>query len=390
MKVNIKLILSIFLISLLFTGCNNPDNIKETRWKRAKNPENDIVIGVAAPWKQLKNKTLYKKGITFALDEINAKGGVLGKSVNIIYRDDAASIEKGKEIAQDFAENMDMVAVIGHLDSHISRPASIIYQYYGLLMLSPASDSPEFAGREGYDLIFRNAPTDIHITEKAAEFCAEKGFKRVVIYGIDNEWGADIANTFEFRATELGINLVDYRTFNFTSDPHRLANDIKRWQDFFKFDALFLASDLTDAARFISEARKLGLTHPIIGGNRMDSPILLEHCGDAAQGVIVGSCFHPDMPEGSVRDFVKRFYEKNGMKPDSSAAQAYDTLNLLAAAMKKAGSAEPSKVADTIRSMKSWKGITGLQTFDRFGNVIDKPVIFKEVEADHFAYLKKK
>jgi len=384
----IKIILCLFLIFSL-TSCNDLDSIKGKRWNQAKNPKKEIIIGVAAPWKWLEDKTFYKKGIEFAVKEINSKGGVLGKKFSIIYRDDNSSVDKGRVIAQEFAENTDMVAVIGHFNSHVSIPASIMYQYYGLLMVSATSTSPELTDRKGYNMIFRNIPTDKDVAKKVAEFCSKKGFKRIMIYGINNKWGTSLANTFEYRAAELGINIVDYRTFDFTSDASYFANDISHWRDFFQFDAIFLASAITKATEFIIEARKLGLEMPIIGGDGLDSPMLWEKAGDASKNVIVGTYFHPDLPGKVTQDFVKAFYEKYGSKPDTWAAQGYDAVKLICEAMKKANSVEPLKVSEAMRSMKSWKGVTGIHNFNESGDVINKIIVLQKVEGDHFVFLEK-
>jgi len=360
--------------------------MKQERWKRAEKSNGKIVIGVAAPWEWLADKALYRQGIDMAVEEINSKGGVFKREFCLVYRDDGASVDQGRMIAQDFAENLDMVAVIGHFNSHVSIPVSIMYQYYGLLMLSPASTAPELTASKGYNLIFRNIPTDKDMAAGLAEFCERKEFKRIMIYGVNNKWGISLAKAFEYRATELGINIVDYRTFDFTSDTYYFDNDIAQWRDFFQFDAIFLACSINKATEFITETKKSGLDQPIIGGDGLDSPMLWERAGKYAEGTIVGTYFHPDIPNKTTRDFVQRFHKKYGTLPDTWAAQGYDAVKLIAAAMEKAGSTVPPKVADALRALKDWKGVTGIHNFNQYGDVINKSIVIKKVEDNQFVY----
>lgn len=383
--VNITCCLCLFLL-LCSASCREMEDIKQERWKRAEKSSGNIVIGAAAPWEWLADKALYRQGIDMAVEEINSNGGVLQRELFLVYTDDESSVDQGRVIAQDFAETLDMVAVIGHFNSHVSIPVSIMYQYYGLLMLSPASTAPELTASKGYNLIFRNIPTDSHMAAGLAEFCGRKEFKRIMIYGINNKWGISLANAFEYRAAELGIDIVDYRTFDFTSDAFYFKNDISQWRDFFQFDAIFLACSINNATEFIMEARKLGLDQPIIGGDGLDSPMLWEKAGRYAQGTIVGTYFHPDIPNKTTQQFVQRFREKYGALPDTWAAQGYDAVKLIGAAMEKAGSTVPPKVADAFRSMKDWQGVTGVHNFNQYGDVINKSIVIKKVDGNKFVY----
>jgi len=207
-----------------------------------------------------------------------------------------------------------------------------------------------------------------------------------MIYGINNKWGIGLANAFEYRAAELGINIVDYRAFDFTSDGYYFSNDISQWRDFFKFGAIFLACDIIKGSQFIVEARKQGLDQPIISGDGLDSPTLWEKAGRYAQGTIVGTCFHPDMPNRTTQQFVQRFRKKYGVLPDTWSAQGYDAVRLIGAAMEKAGSTVPPKVADALRALKDWQGVTGVHNFNQYGDVINKSIVIKKVDGNKFVY----
>ena len=129
---------------------------------------------------------------------------------------------------------------------------------------------------------------------------------------------------------------------------------------------------------------------PIIGGDGLDSPQLFEISGDEADGVIVGTYFHPAQPGKKVKPFNEAFHKKYGVMPDVWAAQAYDTLHLLASAMRKAKTCDPSQVAKILRTMDAFEGVTGQGTFDEHGNVVGKSIVTKVVRNRHFEYLELK
>jgi len=376
-----RVMLTFLFAVLIISSCGSPDLSRE-RARRASRGEGDIVIGAAAPW-SAKEDMLWQ-GIEMAADEINAGGGVLGRKVRIIKKDDEASVSRGRLIAQQFGDNLDVVAVIGHSHSYVSIPASRIYEFSGLLMLSPESTSPRLT-QQGFKYVFRNVSSDTQVGKEMAEFAASRGFKHMVIYYIKNDYGRGLANAFEDRAGEVRITIADRLSYDAISNKEfRIA--LAKWKEF-EFDAIFLAGSTPHGADFISEAREMGVTVPILGGDGLDSSQLWEIAGKAAEGVIVASHFHPDIPRSEVQDFVRAFQERYGLLPDVWAAQGYDAVKVLAHAMEKAGTTVPGKVAEVLHSTKDWPGVTGLHTFDENGNVIGKGIVKKKVQNRKFEYL---
>ena len=376
-----------FMMVMLAASCRDIGDVKEDRCKRAEKALGNIIIGVAAPFKWLDGKSSYKQGIEMAAEEINDDGGVMQRKITLVFRDDHGDVDQGRIIAQEFAENLDMTAVIGHFNSHVSIPASIMYQYYGLLMLSPASTADELTDQLGYDMIFRNIPTSKVMAEGLARFCASRGYKKMIVYGLDNKGGTALANAFEYRAAELGIDIVDYRTFDFTSDAFYFSQDIERWDRYFQIDAIFLSSNVEQGLAFIRAARKLGMNQPIITGDGLDSPLILKNTGEDKGTVIVGSYYHQDMPGKTSLGFVYRFQRKYGILPDVWAAQGYDAVKILAAAMNKAGTTVPSKVSESLRSIENWEGVTGTYQFNEHGDVINKRIVIKQAKTGHYEYI---
>ncbi|MFO8031576.1 MAG: ABC transporter substrate-binding protein [Desulfohalobiaceae bacterium] len=380
--------LALFLTLLVLTSCSDLRGPAEERAHQAEKAESNdpIIIGAAAPWETLADLGYYHEGLELALQEINQEK-VLGRKIELLWKDDQGSVSQGRAVAQDLADNPNVMAVLGHYQSSISLPVSLIYQHYGLLMMTATSTTNELTDREGLDLVFRNIPNDQQIASQLASFCQDQGYERVIVFNEDNEFGNSLANAFENRAGEIDLNVVDRSSYDFSTGRSQFRRIISDWKDFYQFDAIFLAGVVPKAAEFIVQAREMGVEVPIVGGDGLDSPQLWEIGGDLVNGTIVGTYFHHEQPGEKVQSFVKAFEVKYGVKPDPWAAQAYDTLHVLARAMRKAGTTNPVKVAKTLRNMDDYEGLLGNTEFNARGDLVDRSITTKIVKDRQFEYL---
>ena len=362
-------IIGLLILLIGIVACNRAENPAQERARYIEKSKGDVIIGVAAPWSSLEDKLW--NGIEMARREINSSGGVLGRKIRIIKGDDEASVTKGLVVTQQFVENKDLVAVLGHYNSYVSISVSIIYQYYGILMLSPMSTSPKLTDR-GFGLIFRYIPSDAAFGKKLADFSKKMGYKSMVIYHANDEYGKGLANAFEMQAEKDGIQILDRISYDSLSTPRQFRKDLSYWKKNYYFDAIFLAGVTPQVAQFIREARDLGIMVPIVGGDGLDSPELLQIVGEErGNDIYVGSVFNPESSKEKVRKFVQKFKKIYGIIPDAAAAQGYDALMVLAYAIKRAGSTVPGKIADALHSIKNWMGVTENHTFNERGDVVD-------------------
>ncbi|MGK5094265.1 ABC transporter substrate-binding protein [Deltaproteobacteria bacterium TL4] len=346
----------------------------------------EIVIGVAGPWLELAQKNSHLlDGITMAVDEINAEGGILNKQIRMVRKDDKQSVDLGRLIAKDFADDPSMIAVIGHVDSYVTRATSATYEFSGMLMLSPTSTDPVISEQE-FKYIFRNIPTDEEIGVQIAEFAKTQGHKRMLIYYVKTEYGRKMANTFEKRAEELDIFIVDRLSYTDVTERN-FRRVLNGWKDR-EFDAIMLIGSLPQAAAFVKQVRQIGIKSAIIGSNALDEQELIDLSGENSEGMIVASTFHSENPRPSVKAFSEAFSKKYQIQPDSWAAQGYDAVKLLEEAIKKAETVDPAVVSETLRNLKDWSGVTGNHTFTSSGDVSNKPIVFKIIQKGKFTFLK--
>lgn len=366
-----KIFIIYLLVLISLTGCMH----------RKRN--NEIVIGVAWPF-ELKDN-LFNEGVDLAVKEINSSGGINGRELRLIKKDDKSEVSSGMAIAQSFAENKEIQAVIGHYNSFISIPASTIYDNAGLVMLSPTSTAPSLT-QNGYRHVFRGIPSDDEIARQLSIYLSKQGYKRMVIYYSDDSYGNGLANSFEDHAKSNGISIVD--RFNYYTSLEDLKRLHKRWQAF-GVDGVFISASVAAGGEFILDAGRAGIKLPFVAGNSLDSPELFKIAGEAAQGLVAGSVFNPydDCPE--VDKFVKDFVEEYKVMPSSYAALGYDAVKMLAAAIKKSDLDDPSTIAVGLRNLGKWTGVVGTHEFNEKGDDIGDLVVLKKLRNGIFDYIKR-
>ena len=142
---------------------------------------------------------------------------------------------------------------------------------------------------------------------------------------------------------------------------------------------LFIPGYYTDAGLIARQARGLGITATLLGGDGWDSPKLAEIGGAAVEGAYFSNHYSVDDPAPAVRRFVEAYKAKYGAEPDSIAATSYDAMRMLAAAIVRAGSTEGRRVRDALASTKDFAGVTGTITMDADRNPMKLPVILRVV-----------
>lgn len=367
----VKLIILCFVLAFLLTGCRQTAQTTE------------VVIGVAWPFASSNN--LFNEGIDLAVKEINHDGGINGKKMKLIKKDDESNLEKGLAIAESFAKNDEIQAVIGHKESFISVPASKFYDEAGLVMLSPASTAPELT-QNHYRHVFRNIPSDDELARQLAIYLARQGHQRMVICYSDDAYGNGLANAFEDRAREQGITVVD--SFESYTSLDDLTSISWRWRAY-GADGLFLARSMPGGDQFIFDAAKVGITLPLYGGDALEDHLLEKNAGKAADGIIFGSVFNPYVDRPEVKKFVQEFYHEYKVMPSSEAALGYDAIKMLAEAIKRADGQDRSVIAKELGGLGRWSGVCGIHELSPTGDDLGDLIVLKKLQDGKFVYLDK-
>lgn len=377
--------LRILALLLLAGGCDAA-SVADERASRAAQGSGDIVIGAAWPWAAGDGEEiLYRKGLEMGVEEINARGGIHGRRLRLLYEDDNQSVNEGLMIAQRLTANPEVIAVIGHLQSYVSVPASAIYENGGLVMVSPFSTDPALTAR-GYRHVFRMTFTDQETGRQMAEHAARAGYERVAIYYVRSQYGRGLANAFEEHAGEVGISIAARASYEPVArfDARTFEPTLSQWKQI-EVDAIFLAGEIPVAGHLIAEMRRMGLTQPILGGDAMSFPALIGAAGPAAaEGTVVAAAFHAREPREEVQRFTRAFRARYQADPDPAAAVAYDAVNALARAIEQTESPTPDAVAAALRDLPPWEGVTGRIAFDEQGDMVGRDVVKLVVQDGRF------
>ncbi|HEX8691495.1 MAG TPA: ABC transporter substrate-binding protein [Longimicrobium sp.] len=373
------------LLALAAAGCG-PGSPAEERAQLGRQEKGDIVLAAVWPF-QARGEIRFAEGLQMAVEEVNAAGGIGGRRVRLRMEDDRGSVNDGLLVAQRLADDPRVAAVIGHLNSYVTVPAASVYESGGLLLLAPASTDPELTAK-GYARVFRIIPTDRQTGHRMAEYAARRGYRRVAIYYARNSYGRALANAFEERAATTGLTVVARASYapEAAGDGRTFAPTLGEWKDM-ELDAVFLAGQVPQAGYLAAEARRLGITAAILGDDAMSSPALVQAGGAAVEGTVVPSPFHPGEPRAVVQRFSASFRRRFGAEADPGAALGYDAVMVLAAAMRRAGSAAPEDVAAALRALRAHPGVTGPITFDPRGDLAEREMVKTVVRGGAFHYL---
>lgn len=320
-----------------------------------------IYLGVSGPLtgNSAQYGAQWKKGFDLALDEINADGGINGKKLEYIFEDSQSDPKQAVVIAQKFVADPRIVAELGDFASPASMAATPIYQRAGLLQFGFTNSHPDFT--KGGDFTWSNCPTQADVAPFQADYVYALGLKTIAVFYLNTDWGKISLDITAKRLAEHGITIAAQE--GYLPDEKDFKAAITRINTK-KLDGIMLISYYTDAALIIQQVRSAGITLPVVANSPNHSPKFLELGGAAVEGVYVSSNFSIDDPRTEVQTFVAAFRAKYKEDPDYFATHAYDTMHLLASALR-IGGTDRKAVRDALLQLKDVPSVVyGTISFD--------------------------
>jgi branched-chain amino acid transport system substrate-binding protein len=316
-------------------------------------------------------------GIMLAVDEINAGGGVNNRKLRIITEDDQSKAEEAANAVTKLISQNNVVAVLGEVASSNSLAAAPICQANKVPMITPSSTNPKVT--EVGDYIFRMCFIDPYQGEAMANFLSKQaGMKKAAIL-IDNksDYSTGLASFFERTFVANGGQIVAKASYaQGDSDFRSQLTNIKSSNP----EVIFVPGYYNDIGQIAIQARDLGMKQPLAGGDGWESPKLIEIGGKALEGSFYSNHYHIDDPSPAVREFVQKYEERFGAKPDSLAALGYDSTRVLAEAIKRAGTTDGEKLKEAIAATKGYAGVTGMINLGPDRNPIGKKLAVLEIK----------
>ncbi|MCX7625039.1 MAG: ABC transporter substrate-binding protein [Candidatus Sumerlaeaceae bacterium] len=348
-----------------------------------------IVLAVAGPFTGDSSEfgVQIKMAVELATEQLNAKGGIAGRPIQLMLEDDAGNPAEAQNVATKIASNPEVLAVIGHFNSSCSLAAKSAYTEAKMVMFSPASTNVNVTKNSDY--VFRNIFTDDFQGQSLARYAAEiLSVKKVAILFDNDDYGRGLKESFKKKAISLGITVLNETAYGKdTNDFRSQLTTINGYQP----ELILIAGLYKHAAVIAKQARELGIKTPFIGGDGVFSEQYVTLAGPAANGTYVSCPFLFELGGERAKQFAEQFRAKYSREPDAWAALSYDAFQLIVKAIETNGATREG-IHRYLKGINSpaaaYDGLTGKTFFDEEGDC-RKPVQMAVVKDGRFTAAEK-
>ncbi len=322
-----------------------------------------------------------KNGIDLALKKINEKGVLGGKKLSLVVADTKSEASEATNGMQKLISQDKVVAVIGPNQSSAVIASGAINNGAKVVDITPMGTNPDVTvdpkTKQVKPYSFRTCFIDPFQGTVMASFASnELKVKRAAIY-IDNtsDYAKGLAQFFKENFVKNGGQVVIEEAYlQKDTDFKSTLTKIKAA----KPDFIYIPGYYQEVGLIVKQAREMGITVPMAGGDGWDSAKLPEIAGKAAlENTFFSSLYSPDDTSDLNKEFVAEYKKAYNTNPDVFAALAYDSTLLVAKAIEDAGSADPAKIAEAMAKIKGFKGVSGEVTFNEQHNPIKSAVIIE-------------
>lgn len=319
--------------------------------------------------------TQSRDAINMAVDEINAKGGVLGKKLEVFVEDDEANPEKTKNAFTKLVTKDKVVGIIGALTSKCSLAITEEAQKRKIIMVSPSStnDAVTNAG----DYIFRACYKDSFQGPVVAQYAVEqlKAKTAAILFDNTNDYSVGMKDNFKAEFEKLGGTVAaieSYATgdkdFNAQLTKVKAANP----------DVLFIPDYYSTVSLIAKQVKQNGINAPMLGADGWDE--IANNAGEEVIGSYYSNHYAADAKDADVERFVADYKAKyNNQIPNALAALAYDATYILVEAIEKAGSTKPEDIKKAMKETNR-KFVTGNISFDAHNDPVKSITMVKIVK----------
>lgn len=327
-----------------------------------------------------------KNGVDLAVEEINAAGGINGKKIDLRFQDTASKPEEGGSAAEKLATQENVLVAMGAVASSVSLNAAPVFERNGIPMISPSSTNPTVT-QQGKN-IFRICYLDDFQGGACAVFAYKdmKARKAAILANQDDAYSTGLAKFFKAKFEKLGGEIVAEEAFKANnSEFNTQITNIKGTEP----DVIFVPAYYNDIALIGKQFRSQGVDAPLLGGDGWESSKLIPNAGvGTLDGCYFGNHYSQADDREVVKSFVAAYKEKYGEMPSSLAALGYDVVYVVKKAIENAGEFDRAKIADAIRALKDFEGVTGTFSIDENGDA-KKPISMLKIKGESFDFVRK-
>lgn len=311
-----------------------------------------------------------KNGAELAVKEINEAGGIAGKQIELSYQDSQGESESAVNA---YGKLMDwgMEVSLGCVLSGENASVVAAARDDDVLLITPSGSADKCI--DGNDKAFRVCFYDSYQGAAAAQYIKDNNMVDTVgiLYQSDNDYSVGLYNAFVAKCGELGITIAETQTFTSSTNTDFSTQVSALVSSGVKL--VFIPLYAEEASTFLTQAHgKFADDVYFFGADGLDGILgKVEQDTSLANNVLMLTPFAADNPAENVQSFVKKYQEAYGATPDQFAADAYDAIYVIKAAVEKAGSTSGAALASALTSL-TVEGVTGIMTWSADGNT-NKP-----------------
>lgn len=321
----------------------------------------------------------HRNGIKLAVDQINAAGGLLGKTIEAIFVDDINDKIIAAELCRNLIYQNRAVAIIGSILSDNTMNIQRICEKALIPVLTAVSTNP-FITRVNFRYSFRClSDDDIQAAKLANHTSNILKLRRVGILHDSNKYGSQGARTYKAIAESIGQIIVANEAFDSGTTNFQTQLQIIKGSN---PDGLLIWGLARESALALRQAREIGMNIPAFGGDGMAPNAFIDLAGTSAEGVVLTFPFNPLNPSERAKQFLSDYRRAFGMEADSFSAHGFDAMTILAQAIKNSNG-DGVSIRDALSKISVYEGVTGKGGFDQFGNET-RPVELAVVKAGRF------
>ncbi|PTX91784.1 ABC transporter substrate-binding protein [Opitutus sp. ER46] len=324
------------------------------------------------------------QGIVLAVEEINARGGVLGRRLELVTHDNQSRPGDTATITKKLITRDRVVAVVNGGTSNQCTESAPICQHARIPLVATTATNPPLTEMGNY--VFRTCFTDTFQGAVLARFAHDtlKARRVALLTSVSSAFSVGLSRAFRDAFIALGGEIVGEQRYAEGDKDFRAQLTAIRG---LKPDAIAAMGYYTEGALICRQARDLGLSCPLVSGDGWEAPELVQIGGAAVNGTFYSSHFSAESTEPAAQAFVQKYRHRfDGATPDSLAALSYDAMLILADALHRAGTTDGPAVRDALAATKAFPGITGRTTIDPRRDA-SKPATIIAVESGRFRLL---
>jgi branched-chain amino acid transport system substrate-binding protein len=324
------------------------------------------------------------RGVLLAVEELNARGGILGRPVELVTDDNQSKAGDSATIAKKLIGRDRVVAIVNGGTTANCLETAPFCQNARIPLIATTATDPKVT--EMGTFIFRNCYIDPFQGSVLAKFSATtlKAKRAALLTSQSSSFSTGLSKVYRAAFTAAGGTIVGEQKYGDGDKDFRAQLTALRTLN---PDVLVAMGYYSEGALICRQARELGLNCPIVSADGWEAPELIEIGGAAVNGAYYSSHFSSESTVPEVQGFLKKYRAKYaGETPDSLAPLAYDAVMILADAITRAGATDGPKVRDALAATKNFPGVTGKTTIDPQRNA-SKPAVIIAVENGHFKYV---